>query len=164
TFLGETHLATKRIGYSRKTQNESQAKGVRTLLRQGYCLIVLHLPLVRIAQVPERPSSMATAYHAIVLPIEERRGAMLLGIVERYALYQVRECRGLLSHEGQRRPQGTARSTKHGNIPHPLCERQELFTQLLCRPILGTHGIITVQATQHGEKLVRIVQVFTEVL
>ena len=47
-------------------------------------------------------------------------------------------------------------------LPAHWREGQELFTQLLCRLILGTHVIITVQATQHGEKLVGVFQVLTE--
>jgi hypothetical protein len=37
-------------------------------------------------RVPQRPSSMATAYHTSVLPIEERRSVVLLWVVERYPL------------------------------------------------------------------------------
>ena len=71
-------------------QGKTQAKGVRTLLRQGHRLVAPRQPLVRIAQEPQRPGGIAVANHTSVLPIEERRGAVLLGIVERYTLCKVR--------------------------------------------------------------------------
>ena len=69
-------------------------KGCATLLRQGHRLVAPRQPLVRIAQVPQRPRGKAVANHASVLPIEERRGAVLLGIVERDTLRKVRVRRG----------------------------------------------------------------------
>ena len=63
---------------------------MRNLLRQGHRLVALRQPLVRIAQEPQRPGGKAVAHHPSVLPIEERRGTVLLGIVERDTLRKVR--------------------------------------------------------------------------
>ena len=77
-----------------KAQGKTQAKGVRTLLRQGHRLVAPRQPLVRIAKIPQRPGGIAAANHASVVPIEERRGAVLLGVVEGYPLCKVRVRRG----------------------------------------------------------------------
>ena len=63
----------------------------------------------------------------------------------------------------QRRPQGTVRRHKHGRVLGLLRQGQELLAQCMRRLVLGTHVIIIPQSTQHGEKLVRIFQVLTEV-
>jgi len=39
-----------------------------------------------------------------------------------------------------------------------------LLAQCMCRLILGAHEIIIPQASQHGEKLVRVFQVLAELL
>jgi hypothetical protein len=70
------------------TQGISQAKRVVVLLHQGHRRVVLYFSLVRIAQMPQRRSGMAAAMHTSIQPMEERRGAVLLGVVERDALHQ----------------------------------------------------------------------------
>ena len=62
----------------------------------------------------------------------------------------------------QRRPQGTVRRHEHGSVLDLLRQGQELLTQCVRRLVLGAYEIIIPQSTQHGEKLVRIFQVFTE--
>ena len=99
-----------------KAQDKTQAKGVRTLLRQGHRCVDPRQPLVRIAQVPQRPGGKAVANHARVLPIEDRSGAVLLGIVERYTLRQVPVRRGWHTQAEQRRPHGTVRRHKHSRV------------------------------------------------
>src|SRR5215471_20782774 len=91
-FLGSTHLATQLMEQGSSRQGVAQAMRVGNVLRQGQRLLVLCQPLVRRAQVPQCPGSMAAADHASVLPREECMGAVLLGIVEGYALYKVRVC------------------------------------------------------------------------
>ncbi len=54
-------------------QGKRQAKGMRHSLRQGHRLLALRQRLVRIAQEPQRPRSIAAAHHTRILPIEERR-------------------------------------------------------------------------------------------
>jgi len=54
------------------------------------------------------------------------------------------------------------RHYKHCSILDLLRQGQELLAQCMRRLKLGTQVIITVQATQHGEKLVRIFQILTE--
>src|SRR5712691_9658349 len=90
TFLGATPLTTELIEHRRTTQGIAEAKGMRHVLRQGHRLIGPCESLVRIAKPPQRQRGMATAHHARVLPIEEHRGAVLLGIIKRYALCQMR--------------------------------------------------------------------------
>ena len=143
-------------------QGITQAIGVRTLLRQGQRLIEPRQPLVRIAQGPQRPSSKVMANHASVVSVEERSGAVLLGIVQGYPLCKVCERRNCRTQEEQRRPYGTVRRQEHGSVLGVLREGQKLLTQGVCRLQLGAHVIIIPQATQHGEKLLRVFQVFTE--
>src|SRR5215471_4758897 len=61
-------------------------------------------------------------------------------------------------------PQGKVRRYEHGRVPHLLCECQELFSQCMGCLQLGAGEIIPPESTQHAEKLVRIVEVLTEVL
>src|SRR5215471_2786487 len=94
------------------TQGVIQAEGVCTLLRQGYRLVVPCQPLVRIPQRPERVSGVATANYTRVLPMQEYRGVVLLGIVKGYTLCKVRVCRGDSAQPEQCCPQGTMRRHK----------------------------------------------------
>jgi hypothetical protein len=100
-LLDGTPFPAKLMEHSPNTQGITQTKGVRTLLRQGHRLLAPRQPLVRIAQVPQRPGSNAMANHTRVLPVEERMGAVLLGVVERDPLRHVRVRRGWRSQEGQ---------------------------------------------------------------
>src|SRR6266487_4041913 len=107
---------------------------------------------------------MATAHHARVLPIEEHRGAVLLGIIKRYALCQMRVRLGCCTLEEQRRSQTTVHLQKPGRVLDLLRESEELCTQCMCPLVLSPHEIITPESTQHGEKLVRVFQVVAELL
>src|SRR5713101_6849887 len=78
-LLGGTPFPAELMEHRRKAQGKTQTKGVRNLLRQGHRLLALRQPLVRIAQVPQRPGTNAMANHARVLPVEDCRGAVLLG-------------------------------------------------------------------------------------
>src|SRR6266705_2720132 len=93
-LLGGMPLTAQLMEPGSKAQGEAQAKRVGTLLRQGHCLVVPCQPLVRIAQIPQRPGSQAMAHHASILPIEERRSSVLLGVVEGYPLCTVCLCTG----------------------------------------------------------------------
>src|SRR4029453_2420985 len=83
TLLGSTPLAAELMEHGSKGQDKTQAKGVRTLLRQRHRLLALRQPLLRIPQIPQRPSSKDVTYHTSVFPVQERRSAVLLGVVER---------------------------------------------------------------------------------
>src|SRR5215217_3422256 len=63
----------------------------------------------------------------------------------------------------QGRSQSTMCSTEHGNIAHLLRQGQERLSQGVSRLVLGAYEIIIPESTQHGEKLVGVSQVFTEV-
>src|SRR5262249_47029662 len=91
-FLGATLLTAVLMEYRRTTQGKSQAKGMSNLLCQGHRLLALCQPLVRIAEVPQRPGRVAVTNHTSVVPIAERRGAVLRGVVERHTLRKVRVC------------------------------------------------------------------------
>jgi hypothetical protein len=54
---------------------------MRTLLRQQQRIVTPRQPLVRIAQGPQRPGGNALTDHTRVVPIEERQGTVLLGII-----------------------------------------------------------------------------------
>src|SRR5262249_7771372 len=91
-LLGATHLTAELMEHSRSTQGKTQAEGVCTLLRQRHCFLAPHQPLVRITQVPQRPGVLNRAYHASILPIEKRVGAVLIGVVEGYTLCVMPVC------------------------------------------------------------------------
>src|SRR5262245_22523718 len=55
---------------------------MRPLLRQRHRVLVLHQPLGRVAQVPQRQRRKAAAHQPSVFPIEEHSDMVLLGIVE----------------------------------------------------------------------------------
>src|SRR5215467_2091437 len=88
-FLGPTRLATELMAYRRTTQGKVQAIRVCHLLCPGQCLVVACPRLVRRAQQPQHPSIIAAARHPSVLPIEERKGTVLLRIVQGYPLRKV---------------------------------------------------------------------------
>jgi hypothetical protein len=64
----------------------------------------------------------------------------------------------------QCQPEGTVRHHQHGSVLDMLCQGEELLAECVCRLVLSAHVIITPQSTQHGEKLLRSVQVLAEVL
>jgi hypothetical protein len=95
TLLGSTHLAAALMEEGSSTQGRTQAKGVCALLRQCHRLLALRQPLIRRAKQPQRLGGMAVVpHHTSVASIEERSGAVLLGVVECHTLCVVRERRG----------------------------------------------------------------------
>src|SRR5262245_15232871 len=76
--------------HRRMTEGNTQVKRVVDLLCQPHRLVAPRPSLGWIPQQPRRPSGAATATHARVLQIEERRRAVLPGIVEYYPLSKVR--------------------------------------------------------------------------
>src|SRR4029453_7071238 len=90
TLLGSTPLAAELMEHGSKGQDKTQAKGVRTLLRQRHRLLALRPPLLRKAKYPQWQSGKAVTYHTRVFPIEECSSAMLLEVVEGYPLCQMR--------------------------------------------------------------------------
>src|SRR5215471_173600 len=99
-----------------ENQGNTQAKRVVDLLCQGHCVVAPRQSLVRIAKTPQRPRPTAAAHYPSVLPIEERRGTVLLGIVERHPLDKVRERRGDRAQVEQARSQDTMRCYEQGNV------------------------------------------------
>src|SRR5215813_3123632 len=89
TLLGSTPLIAELMEHGSKVQGKTQAEGGCTLLRQGHCLVALCQPLVRIPKIPQRPHGVDVANHASILPIEERRGTVLRGVVQGYPLRKV---------------------------------------------------------------------------
>src|SRR5215475_3588326 len=67
TLLGGMPLAAYLMEHGSKAQDKIQAKGMCTLLRQGYRLLAPCQPLRRIAQEPQRPGSIDVANHPRVL-------------------------------------------------------------------------------------------------
>src|SRR5262245_30808603 len=78
TILGSLPLAAELMADCRTPHGDTQAKGVRQVLCQGHRFVNLRPPLVKIAKQPQRPSTIAAARHTSVLPIEERKGTVLL--------------------------------------------------------------------------------------
>src|SRR5262249_36834754 len=127
TLVHCTHLAAELMEYRRTTQGMTQAKRVRTLLCQRHRLLTSHQPLIRIAKYPQRPSGVDVANHASILPIEERRGTMLRGVVQGNPLRKVCLCRGERAHPEQRHASCTVRCYQHARVLHLLCQGQELL-------------------------------------
>src|SRR5262245_22588836 len=82
-FLGAMRLATELMECGSRNQGKTQAKRVCTLLCQGQRFVDPRQPLLSIAEEPQRQSSKAMAQHTGILAIEEGRGTVLLGIIER---------------------------------------------------------------------------------
>src|SRR5262249_23856863 len=114
--LGSVLFTAELMEHGSNTQGNAQAKGGRHLLCQGQCLLAPCQRLVRIAQYPEDMGVKAAAIHPQVLPIQERRSAVLLGVVEGYPLYEVRMRSGWRSQVEQCIPQGKVRRQKHGSV------------------------------------------------
>src|SRR5262249_32395535 len=93
-LLGGMHLTTELMEHGSKAQGETQGKRIRTLLRQGHCLVVPCQPLVRIAQQPQRQGVMTRADHPSVLAIEKCIDTVLLGVVACQTLRKMRVRRG----------------------------------------------------------------------
>src|SRR5215475_14690581 len=115
---------------------------MRHLLCQGHCLVAPRQPLVRIAKIPHRKGAIAVASHARVLAIEERRGAVLLGIIEYYTLRKMCLCSGYRTQVEQRRSQGTMRRQKHCRVLGLLREGEELLAECVCHRKFGACMII----------------------
>src|SRR5215475_13449183 len=88
-FLGETFLTTELMEHGSSTQGKTQAKGVRNLLCQRQCVVRLLPSLGWIPQQPPCQGSKDMTHYTSILAIEERRGTMLLKIVERHTLCQM---------------------------------------------------------------------------
>src|SRR5262245_46137105 len=89
TLLGGTPFAAELMEWSCITQGDTEAKGVCSLLRQRHRVLALRQPLVRIPQIPQRPSSKDVAHDTSILSAEECRGMVLMGVVEFYPLRKV---------------------------------------------------------------------------
>src|SRR5262247_2530309 len=77
TLLDGMHLPAELMDDGSMTQGITQTEGVCTLLRHGYCLVVPHQPLLRIAKNAQRTRSYALAHHPSVLAIAKRISAVL---------------------------------------------------------------------------------------
>src|SRR5262249_37140837 len=108
-LLGSVPFTAELMEHGSTTHGNTQAKGVCNLLRQRHRLLALRQLLVRIAQEPQRPGAKAVAHHTRVIPMQERRGTMLLGVVECNTLRKMRVRSGSISQHQQRRSQGTMR-------------------------------------------------------
>src|SRR5262249_28412418 len=98
TLLGNMLLTTELMEYRCTTQGKTEAKRVRNLLCQTQRFVHLEPRLGWIPQQPQCPRGVAAARHPSILPVEKRVGAVLLGIIERDTLCQVRVRSGNGSH------------------------------------------------------------------
>src|SRR5262249_7501515 len=81
-LLGGLRLPAELMDHGSKVQGEAQAKRVGTLPRQGHRLVIPCQPLLRIAQMPQRPGVMTRADYTSIFAIAEGRDTVLLGVVE----------------------------------------------------------------------------------
>src|SRR5262245_64435422 len=96
--------------HGRIVEGSRQAEGVRQLLGQGDRLITPPEGLVWIAELPEGPGAIGEAPHPKVHAIAEGQMVVLLALIERYPLLQVRSTSKKLSKVVERCPQRTAGS------------------------------------------------------
>src|SRR5262249_50000067 len=96
-LLGGVSLPTGVMQHGRIVEGSRQAEGVRQVLGQGDRLVAPCEGLVWIAELPEGPGAIGEAPHPQVHAIAEGQMMVLLAIIERYPLLQVRSTRGQLS-------------------------------------------------------------------
>src|SRR4029450_4657382 len=72
-----------------KDEGNDEAIGVRQLLGEGERVVDSPQGLVWIAEIPQWQRHKGETVHSGVICIQKGVGAMLLGMVERYALLQV---------------------------------------------------------------------------
>ena len=145
-------LPTQLMHPGRIERRESQAVHVRHLLRQGQRLLALLHRLLRRAEPPQEKGHIGEGEHPRVLPIERGEGAVLLRIVERQTLLQVRTRREQLAQPEQGIPQGIVRLQEEGGILDALGRPQELLSQRVGGLQLGPDQIKHPQPHQDREE------------
>src|SRR6266851_8880132 len=104
------------------------------------------LSLRRIPQQPQRRSGTQVAHDARIVPIEERRSAVLLGIVQRDTLRQMSVRIDWDSQKHQGGSQSAVRRDEHTSVLRVLCQRQELLTEGVRCLVLRAYLIIIPQS------------------
>src|SRR5262249_11552353 len=100
-LLGQRQFPAESMHVRTHDHGKCSAEEMRLLLGEGERLITPPQGLVWIAKYPQRLGRMGESTHAVVQPVEEGMGAVLLGIVEDHTLLQVRACRNKLSQQEQ---------------------------------------------------------------
>ena len=141
SMLWAACLAAELMEYGSFTQGETQAKRLCDLLRQGHCFLAPCQRLVRISKIPQCPGDTAETRHTNIFAIEERRGTVLLGIVECYTLGKCvcAEATAPMWNNVTPRARCAAIRIPASWTPAP---GRGAYTQCLRRLQLGTHVII----------------------
>ena len=97
--------------------------------------------LVGIPTRPQRPSEIDVAIHPRVASIEQGMGAVLLRMIECYALLQMGATGGQLSHKEQGHAQGPVRFEKERRGSLTLGQPEELLAHFASCLQLRPHDI-----------------------
>jgi hypothetical protein len=108
-------------------------EGVREVLSEAEGFVTPLQGLLWITQQPQGPGRIGEARHLRILSIQRDQVTVLLGVIERDALLQVRAGRGQRALEEQRRPQRPMGLQPKGGGLEVLSQVQTLFSQVVCR-------------------------------
>src|SRR5687767_1253363 len=134
---------------------------MRHLLGLGVRSMQSSQSLVGIAQQPEGHARYAVATHDRVVPIEDSERAMLLRIVEREALLQVRVRKAQFAQQESRGPQRMVRLQQARRVVPLLRQLQTLLAQLARRLVLPPPVIELPESSQDGEERGRLAHALT---
>ena len=81
-LMGYLDILAVLILHSSMAKRKTQGVGMRQFMGQCQCLVQTLQPLLGIAKMPQRPGSIAAAYHAGILAVEKGVGAVLRRLVE----------------------------------------------------------------------------------
>lgn len=111
--------------------------------------------LIGIAQKPQRPGPEAQAGHPGIVAIQKDMRPVLLGVVERDAMLQVRARRHELAQPEQGVAHDIVSDQKRTWIVHPSGQREQLLAQLPRPPVLGPQFMELPESAQHRHELGR---------
>ena len=115
-----------------KVQSHDQAEGVRQLLRPRQRFVEAPQGLVWIAQHPQGLGNKDSTPHSGVVPVAEYVGAVLLRVIERDSLLQMRAGRGKFAKIPQAFP-APCGPPRGAPDPEALRQAKELLSQFVCR-------------------------------
>ena len=138
--------------HGRIIQGSRQAEGVRQLLGQRDRFVAPREGLFRIAELPEGPGDIGAAPHPQVHAITEGQMMVLLAIIERQPLLQVRSTRGQLSKVVECSPQHIVGHQQERLVVDALGQAEVLLGQLPRRLVFRPHQVKSPQPPQDREE------------
>ena len=146
-------LSAELMDHGREVQGVREAEGVSQLLGLGQRVVDAFQGLVGIAKQPPGPGEIDQAAYPGVITVAERMGAVLLRVVERDALLEVRSGRGQFSQPEQCLPKGVVGFEKESRRLNALGEGEELLPEFPRRLKLPPRVVEPPEPSQDGEEL-----------